>query len=218
MAMKPISEAGLHVEGGKMSAVATQPGPEWVLAEMPPGYQNRVAEIQRLAAELQDMGRFGRLLWQVGPQLNEAVRDVFVALKFDAELLPGSAGSGVAVKLEGNRRLLFHASAGTETIQKKGVELARVFQMLHEIAEDSDRVVLITNSDPGTKPADRAEAMTPEAVNFLIRMGASHLPATTLFTLWKLSLQNPDRAHAQVERLYAHAAVGTFELPASALL
>jgi len=201
-----------------MSALAAQPGPEWVVEEMPPGYQNRVAEIQRLAADLQDMGRFGRLLWQVGPELNEAVRDVFVALKFDTDWARGSAESGVAVKLEGNRRLLLYASAATETIHKKSVELARVFQVLHEVAEDSDRVVLVTNSDPGTKPGARAEAMTPEALNFLVRMGASHLPATTLFTLWKLSLQNPDRAHAQVEKLYAHAAAGTFELPVSALV
>lgn len=201
-----------------MSAFASQPGPEWVVSQMPPGYQNRVAEIQRLVADLQDMGRFGRLLWQTGPQLNEAVRDVFVALKLETELVQSSSVLGVAVRLDGQRRLLFHASAATETIEKKSAELARIFQMLHEVAEGSDRVVLVTNVDPETPPADRADAMTPDALNFLIRIGASHLPATTLFTLWKLGLQNPERARAQVERLYTPAAIGTFEIPASALL
>lgn len=185
---------------------------------MPPGYQNRVAEIQRLVADLEEMGRFGRLLWQVGPELNNVVRDVFAGLKFETELVESPSASGVAVRLEGKRRLLFHASAATETIQKKSAELAHVFQMLHEVAEDSDRVVLVTNCDPDVRPSDRADPLTPEALAFLVRMGASHLPATTLFTLWKLSLQNPDRARAQVDRLYAHAAAGTFELPASALL
>ena len=44
---------------------------------MPPGFQNRVAEIQRLMSDLHEMGQFGSLLYQVGPELGEAVRRVF---------------------------------------------------------------------------------------------------------------------------------------------
>jgi hypothetical protein len=59
--------------------------------------------------------------------------------------------------------------------------------------------------------------LAPDALAFLARMGASHLTGPTLFNLWKLSLEDVDRARAQVERLHA-AAPGSFELSASALL
>ena len=192
------------------------PGPSWVVAEMPPGYQNRVMEIQRLTVDLQEMGQFGRLLYEVGAELGEVVRAVFAALKFETDVVAGPVSSGVAVRLDAQRRLLLHPSGATEAIQKKGPEVAHVFQMMHEAAEDADRVVLITNTEPAKRPADRAAAITPEALAFLVRMGASHLAASTLFALWKLSLVDPVRARAQVERLYAHAA-GTFDLPVAAV-
>ena len=198
--------------GGAPSAV---PGPEWVVAEMPPGYQNRVAEIQRLMSDLQDMGHFGSLLYQVGPELGEAVRRAFAAMKLEALTMTGPVPSGVAVRLDAHRRLLLIPSAATDPIQKKGPELAQVFQMLHEVADEtSDRVVLITNTDPGTRPADRGAPITPEALAFLVRMGASHLQASTLFALWQLSLNDTAHARAQVDRLYEQRA-GTFELSLS---
>src|SRR5436309_5696145 len=126
-------------------------GPEWVRAEMPPGYQNRLEEIERLSADLETMGRFGRLLWQTGPPLSEAVLDVFKALKFEGGSLPGQFSSAVAVKVDGQRRLLLHVSATEQIVEKKSPELAHVFQLLHEIADDGDRVVLVTNSEPGTR-------------------------------------------------------------------
>jgi len=200
---------------GVIVAPSAVPGPEWVVAEMPPGYQNRVAEVQRLMSDLHEMGQFGSLLYQVGPELGDAVRRVFTAMKFEAEMMTGPVSSGVAVRLDAHRRLLLIPSAATDAIQKKGPELAQVFQMLHEVAEEKvDRVVLITNADPGTRPADRAAAITPEALAFLVRMGASHVQASTLFALWKLSLNDADRVRAQVERLHGQAA-GTFELSPS---
>jgi hypothetical protein len=182
---------------------------------MPPGYQNRVAEIQRLMSDLQEMGQFGSLLYQVGPALGEAVRRVFTAMKFETDMMTGPGSSGVAVRLDAHRRLLLIPSAATDAIQKKDPELAQVFQMLHEVADEGvDRVVLITNADPGTRPADRAAAITPEALAFLVRMGASHLDASTLFALWKLSLNDTAHARAQVDRLFGQVA-GTFQLSLS---
>ena len=199
-----------------MSELLAHPGPDWVVAEMPPGYQNRLVEIQRLAADLQDMGRFARLLCAVGPPLGEAVRDVFTALKFDTELVPANSASIVTVRLDGNRRLLLIPSATTEAVQKKSPEVAQVFQILQDVAEESDRVVLVTNVDPDTRPADRPAAVTPDTLAFLVRMGARHVAGSTLFNLWKLSHQGLDRAREQVERLHAQDP-GTFDLPASAL-
>jgi len=190
------------------------PGPSWVVAEMPPGYQNRVAEIERMMADLEEMGQFGRLLYQVGPALGDVVRQLFTSMKCDTSVIPGDA-QGVTVRLDPHRRLLLHPAAATTTIQRKDPEVARLFQLLHEVADDADRVVLVTNTEPHTPPADRAAALAPDALAFLTRMGAGHLPSATLFALWKLSLGDPARAKAQLERLYS-APPGTFELPASA--
>ncbi len=88
-----------------MTELVAHPGPEWVVAEMPAGYQTRLSEIQRLMADLQEMGRFARMLWNVGQPLGEAARDAFTALKFDAQVQHTSP-SGVIVRLDGKRRLL----------------------------------------------------------------------------------------------------------------
>ncbi len=198
-----------------MTELVAHPGPEWVVAEMPAGYQTRLSEIQRLMADLQEMGRFARMLWNVGQPLGEAARDAFTALNFDAQVQQ-TPPSGVIVRLDGKRRLLLIPSATTEAIQKKGTELTHVFGAMQEMAEESDRVVLLTNVSPEKRPAERPAALTPDALAFLVRMGASHITGATLFALWKLSLHEMERARAQVERLHAHEG-GTFEVPASVL-
>jgi hypothetical protein len=190
---------------------ALQAGPDWVVAEMPPGYQNRVAEIERMLLELEEMGRFGRLLYETGPGLAEIGAQAFAALKFETELLAGGAGSPtIAVRLDKEHRLLVQTSAATEPIQRKGPELAQVFQLMHETAEESDRVVLLTNVDAAKRPAERGAAFAQDALAFFVRLGAVHITAPTLFALWKYGLVDPPRARAQVERMHGHAA-GTFE-------
>jgi hypothetical protein len=194
MTLKPMS-----LEAGDESLSVP---PDWVTAEMPPGYHNRLAEIQRLSEDLQVMDPFGRLLWASGTPLVEAVRDAFLAIRFEAALIPGPASSGVLVKLDAGR-LLLHVAPDAGIIRKKSPQLAHVFQMLHESAEDADRVVLVANSDPSTRPADRTEAIEPEAVSFLRRMGANFLASPTIFSLWRLWLNDQERARDYVVRLYA---------------
>jgi hypothetical protein len=146
------------------------------------------------------MDRFGRLLWQVGDELNEAVREAFAVLGYEAELLADPAS--VRVTLGGRRRLLLCASSSKGVIQKKSAEVGHVFQMVHTIAEESDRVVLVTNSDPTIRPADRPDAMGPEALTLLSKLGVNILQGPALFALWMLALESKDRAMAQVERLH----------------
>ena len=186
--------------------------PAWVAAEMPPGYQNRLAEIRRLSEELQDMDRYGRLLWAIGPTLRESVRDVFTALKLDVELMEGSADSAIAVKLDIKRRLLLHVSATEGAVDKKSPEIAHVFRMLHEVAGDSDRVVLVVNGDRMNQPTERPEPVTAEALKLLQRMGANCVTAPTLFKLWGLAVQDPERARKFVGRLHEQDG-GIFALP-----
>jgi hypothetical protein len=199
-----------------MSDLVAHPGPDWIVAEMPAGYQNRLSEIQRLIADMHEMGRFARLMYEKGPALTEAMRDVFAALKLETELLQGPSATGVLAALDRKRRLVLIASDATAPIDRRSPDVAAVFHTLQDVTEESDRVALVTNVDAERRPADRSVQVTPDALAFLTRMGASHVTGPTLFNLWKLSLENVDRARAQLERLHAEAP-GAFELSASAL-
>jgi hypothetical protein len=189
-----------------------KPAPDWLVAEMPPGYHNRLFELRRLSEEVRAMERFGHLLWQVGPDLTEAVLDGFAALGFETGRVTGPTFGYVTVKLDPRRRLLLFISATTDVIQKKGTEVAHVFEMLHEHAEETDRVVLVTNADPVARPSERSATVGPEALNLLQRLGANVLPGPTLFALWMLSFEDRERAHKLVERLHEQDG-GVFEVP-----
>src|SRR5262245_37863221 len=142
-------------------------GPEWVAAEMPPGYNTRLLEIQRLSDELLAMGQFGRLLWTVGDELADAVRETFIALKFDARPTPGLPASSLIVNIDSHRRLLLHVSPSEGLIEKKSPDIAQMFQMLHEIAGDDDRIVLVANCESARPPAERREPIEPDAMKLL---------------------------------------------------
>jgi hypothetical protein len=195
---------------------ATDVYPDWVIAEMPPGYANRLEEIQRLAADLEGMARFGRLLTGEGPALGEAIRDVFAALGCEVELVAAPEAVRVFARLEGQGRLLMHLAANRK-VEKKGPEVAGVFQLLQEVATDRDHVVLVTNRDGAKPPAERSEAITPDAVAFLVRLGVSQVQAPMFFTLWKVLLQDVGQARQYAQRLHRHEG-GAFELPSSALV
>jgi hypothetical protein len=191
---------------------AATAAPEWCVAEMPPGYRTRFEEIQRLLTDLRSMDRIGRLLWEIGEPLNEAVGEVFASLKYDVESAPGGDAAQFTVKLDAGRRLLLHVAPIDGPVQKKSDELAQMFQLVHQVAGEHDRVILIADSDRGRRPADRAEPVTPEAVSFVQRMGVNVLKTHTLFTLWRISLQDHARARTLVDRLHAQDG-GLFSLP-----
>jgi hypothetical protein len=186
-------------------------GPDWLAAEMPPGYSTRLLEIQRLSEELRGMGRFGRLLWTAGDELADAVAETFTALKYEVVPTPGMAPSLVTVRIDAHRRLLVHVSSSEGPIERKGPELAHAFQILHEVADDNDRIVVVANCDPTTRPADRRDLIDADGMKLLRRLGANLLPAPTLFAVWTLSLQDRDRARAAIEHLHRQDG-GTFEL------
>ena len=186
--------------------------PDWVVAEMPPGYQNRVAEIRRLSEELQEMSRFARLLWSIGPEMRDSVRDVFSSLKYDVTLMDAPSELALAVKLDSQRHLLLHVSGAEGMIDKKSNEVAQVFRMIHEIAGEHDRVVLVTNGDRMHQPSERPEQVSAEALKLLQRMGVNCVAAPTIFKLWSLSGQELERARKFVGRLHEQDG-GVFVLP-----
>jgi len=184
--------------------------PEWMAAEMPPGYQTRLFELQRLSADLHAMDRIGRLLWETGDPLRDTVTEVFGALKCDVDVTPGTAGP-IAVKLGDSRRLLVVVSGAASPIQKTDEALAQAFQAV-QFAGADDRVVFVANSDPATPPADRPDAVLPDAVDVLQRMGVDVVTTTTLFRLWRLSLEDQEKAQRALERLHDQDG-GPFVIP-----
>ena len=184
--------------------------PKWVTAEMPPGYETRLWEIQRMSAELQAMDRIGRVLWETGEALRDAVCAVFGALKCEVEATPGATGP-IVVKLGESRRLLVLVSGGATPIQKTDEELAHVFRAV-QVATVNDRVVLVANNDPATPPAGRPEPALPDAHGVLHRMGADLVTTATLFKVWRLSLDDPHKARKVLEHLHAQDG-GQFFMP-----
>lgn len=187
-----------------MMAGRTQPAlahaPDWMAAEMPPGYRTRLLEIERLSADLQGMDDIGRVLWETGEPLKEAVGAVFGELKCRLDATPGA--TTLTVLLDDARRLLVVVSCAEPPLQRTHEELARTFQAV-QFAEAGDRVVLVTGNDPATPPADRADPVLPDALGMLERMGANVLPTATLFKLWRLSLEDQQKARKAVDRLHA---------------
>jgi hypothetical protein len=186
--------------------------PDWLAAEMPPGYRNRLEELQRLSRELEELGRFGRLLCAVGPELADAVREMLNALDLHPVAAPGASGSPLVVRLDPGRRLFLYVSPSDNPVQRRSQELAHVFQIIHEQVTDGDRVVLIANHSPSVRPAERRDGVDAEAVSLLKRLGANYVAGPTLFTLWSLSLQDRKRAQAVFDRLHAQDG-GVFLMP-----
>jgi hypothetical protein len=175
--------------------------PEWVIAEMPPGYQTRLWEIERLSADLHAMDSIGRVLWETGEPLRDAVGAVFGALKYEVEASPASAGP-IVVKFGDSRRLLLMVSGAAGPVQKTDEELAEVFRAVQS-ASVHDRVVFVVNNDPATPPAGRPDPVLPDALSVLQRMGVDIVTTATLFSLWRLWYEDQPKVRKLLDRLHA---------------
>lgn len=176
--------------------------PAWVAAEMPPGYQTRLFEIQRLSADLQAMDLIGRVLWEAGGPLREAVTAVFGAIgDCEVEATPGAGGS-LAVKIAPARRLLLVVSGAAGPIQKTHEELTQAFQAV-QFAGAGDRVVLVAGNDPATPPAGRPDPIAPDALDMLQRMGVNVVTTAALFRLWRFSQEDRPKARKVLDQLHA---------------
>jgi hypothetical protein len=194
---------------GQTQAVLTE-APEWMSAEMPPGYQTRLSEIERLSADLDAMDRIGRVLWGTGEPLRDAVGALFNALKCEVDDTPGSTGP-LVVKLGESRRLLLVVSGSASPIKKTDEELAQAFRAV-QFASANDRVVFVANNDPATPPADRPDPVLPDALGVLQRMSVNAVTTATLFRLWRLWYEDQPKARKVLERLLAEDG-GLFTIP-----
>jgi hypothetical protein len=175
--------------------------PEWIVAEMPPGYRTRLLEIERLSADLRSMDAIGRVLWETGEPLRGAVATAFGALRCDVETASGT-GRTIGVKLGWPRRLVLLVSGAAGPIPKTHDDLARAFQAV-QFAGADDRVVYVPGNDPAVPPAERPQPVELDALDVLERMGVVVLTTATLFALWRLSLDDQPKARKTLERLHA---------------
>lgn len=185
--------------------------PAWVVAEMPPGYQTRRWEIERMTAELDAMDRVARVLWSTGEPLKNAVAAAFTALRCEVEAAAAPGGPLVA-KLGDSRRLLVVVAGAAGPIPKSDESLARAFAAVQS-AGTGDRVVFVATSDPASPPAGRPDPLLPDALAVLERIGVTVVAATTLFRLWRLAGEDPPKGGKALERLHAQEG-GPFSLPA----
>ena len=199
------------------SAVADDQGleaaaPEWVGSWMPQRHVEIVAEIERLREEARQIESLGRLLWQTGHPLEEAVCDVFDAVGLQAEAAPGKCPWDVTVNLDGGRRLLV-AVMGTETsVTNKSEKIREIFEASQNL-EETDRVVLAANVHRERPVADREwlDAATADAMMIIKGLGVVFVTTAMLFRIWGLSKENPQAAMEGA--MYLHdAAPGPFSL------
>ena len=185
--------------------------PNWIVAEMPPGYQTRLLEIERLSADLKAMDDIACVLWEADGPLRDAVCRLFAALKCEVDPTFSDTGE-IAVGLGGSRRLLLVISGADSPIEKRNEDLAHSFQAV-QFAGPSDRVVLVVNTNSATPPTDRPDPILPDALAVLQKIGVDVLTTVTLFRLWRLSLDDQQKARRELDRLHAQDG-GQFLLPA----
>jgi hypothetical protein len=178
--------------------------PAWISAELPDQY----AEIARQIAALREQARayegVAGVLWQRGSALTSAVRDLFVAVGFEAELAEYGSHCDLRVNLGDNRRLLVEVVSEEQGLDRRSPHLGRILKLLQEEAGERDRIVLAVNVFPDVQPsARRKEPVTIEALRLIQGLGANFVPTSALFGIWKRSLTEPEQARNSVMNIYA---------------
>lgn len=178
---------------------------EWIKAELPPAYAEIADKIEALRKDAQMYEEIAGVLWQVGKPLASGVRDIFVALKFDATVVEHELGQNVRVQLGGDKRLIVEVAGSKETIDRKCPAFTELLRLLQNEATDQDRLVLALNAWCELPPdARKSELITADALKLAQRVGANVIPTTTLFGIWRFSLTNLEGARQTVMKLYGH--------------
>ncbi len=177
--------------------------PEWVSAEMPPRYIEIAGRLAVLRQEAREFERIGEVLWQTGQPLAHAVRDLFSALQFEAELTDGGANYDLVVKLDDGGRLLAEIVGSSGPVTKKSPQITQVFRAIQEDVTQHDRVVVVANVDCDTPLAARKQdPVAADALRLIQGLGANFVTTTTLFGIWRFSLQNLEEARKSVLSLH----------------
>ena len=186
--------------------------PDWVGGWMPQRHVEIVAEIEKLQEEARQIESLGRLLWQEGRPLEEAVRDVFQSVGIEAEMAPAKAAWDVTVNLDGGRRLLVVATGTESNVTNKSDTIRQIFEAAQGV-EETDRIVLAANVHRKRPVADREwlDPATVEAMMIIKGLGVVFVTTAMLFRIWTLSRENLQAATDNAMLLH-EASPGPFVL------
>ena len=178
--------------------------PEWVSNWMPQRHAEIAAQIETLRGEATLLESLGRLLWQGGRPLEEAVRDVFRGLGLQAELTPAEPMCDVLVMCGDRKRLLVTVTGTENSVTNKSTKIKQVFEASQNAGE-GDRIVLAGNVHRERPLADREwlDPLTGEAMMILKGLGAVFVSTSTLFRIWSLSHDHPEDASEQLAQLHS---------------
>ena len=199
------------------------PAPDWVAAMMPNRRHADImeeiaklqAEAEQLREECQQMESMGRLLWQSGQPLEEAVCEVFTSVGLEAERAMEDVPFDVIVGLGDGKRLLLEVSGIEGAVTKKSPKIRRTFDTAQDGVGEGDRIIFTANAYRERSVSDRewVDAINSDAMMILTGLGAVFLTTTTLFRIWSLSRENPEAAREYLVRLHG-ASPGIFALEA----
>jgi hypothetical protein len=174
-----------------------------VAAEMPPRYIEIAGRLAVLKQEAREFERVGEVLWQTGSALTRGIRDLFTALQFETEMTGHGTNYDLAVRMDSGRRLLVEVVGGTGAITKKSPQIAQALRAIQEDAGEKDRVVLVGNAFCEKPPAARKEdPVAPDALRLIQGLGANFVATSTLFGIWRYSLQNLQEARKSIMNLH----------------
>jgi hypothetical protein len=184
---------------------SARPGPpEWIGTVLPPEYGAIAAKIKALHEEAARIAQTAAVLWQTGPELVLAVGGLLRAMQWEANVADRSASYDLSVELEGGRRLLIEVVDGAEPLSRKAPEIGRILQTLQGEGGDRDRVVLVANIGPEAPPDSRPEQpVAADALRLIQGLGANVITTTTLFGIWRYSLEDLPGARRTIMRLHA---------------
>jgi hypothetical protein len=140
----------------------------------------------------------------MGPGLVEAVRDLFVSLELVTEVTGSGTSYDLRVELDATRRLLVQVIGGAERLDRRSPQIARILRTLQEDATGGDRVVLAGNLFC-TMPVESRpdEQIAADALRLIQGLGANFVPTSTLFGIWKSSLDSLPEARRRIANLHA---------------
>jgi hypothetical protein len=198
------NESGVAVPARNEDAGTPGALPEWVVEELPPAYAEIARQIQALREEAVTYEGVAGVLWQTGSALTSAVAQLFTALQFETQAVDSGSNFDLTVNLESERRLLVVVVGGGEGIDRRSPHLAQILRALQEDAGERDRVVLAANLFADTPVTSRPpDPVTVDAMRLIQGLGANFVPTSTLFGIWKRSLQDRAQARKSVLNLYA---------------
>jgi hypothetical protein len=179
--------------------------PQWVVDSMPKRYRELELELESGRLEYEQLRSMAALLWDTGDALEIAVRDVFRALGYSAELEEKGQTFDVAVELEPARRLLLEVTGIVGPLKKDSNKISQAVDTFQHFASPQDRVVLALNAQRERPLAERKneDLVTREALRILTGLEVPIVTTATLFQIWARGLSDRDGARQSIADLAA---------------